>query len=276
MALVYRARDAVRDQLCAVKVLQPHVAGAKARSRFLHEARTMQALDHENIMQIWDVGEEDEFNYFAMALATGGSLAELVRKNGTRSPNDALHFVFDVLRGLDYAHRAGVVHRDMKPHNMLLSTPCSSTDPHPPIRITDFGIARHLQAPEGARITGTGDTLGTLAYMSPEQRVDPRSAGPSSDLYGVGATLYILVTGRRPFDLAVAHQDPSIYQRIPDPVREIVVNSTRGEQSDRYSTARVMAEAVARAIQRVDPAWVAKEQLDGAFAVDSSNTIVPP
>jgi serine/threonine-protein kinase len=276
MAFVYRARDTLLDEVCAVKVLQPHVAGPKARSRFLHEARTMQSLDHENIMRIRDVGDEDDFNYFAMDLARGGSLADLVRKHGTRSPGDALQFVFDVLRGLDYAHRAGVVHRDVKPHNMVLTRPVTPTDPHPPIQITDFGIARHLQAPEGTRITGTGDTLGTLAYMSPEQRLDPRSAGPASDVYGVGATLYILVTGRRPFDLAVAHQDASIYTRIPDPVREVVRRATVPDARDRYPSARAMAEAIARAIERVQPGWSAREELDTAFEVSDSNTIVPP
>jgi serine/threonine protein kinase len=276
MAVVYRAKDTLRDEICAVKVLQPHVSGAKARSRFLHEARTMQALDHENIVRIRDVGEEDGFHYFAMDLAAGGSLSDLVRRHGTRSPRDAMHFTFDVLRGLDYAHRAGVVHRDVKPHNMVISTPVSAADPHPPIRLTDFGIARYLEAPEGSRITGTGDTLGTLAYMSPEQRLDPRSAGPASDVYGVGATLYILVTGRRPFDLAVAHQDPSIHERIPDGVREVVRRATMPNPKDRYPSARDMAESVAAAIERVQPGWSARDVIDGAFAVTESNTIVPP
>lgn len=276
MAVVYRAYDTLRDEICAVKVLQPHVSGAKARSRFLHEARTMQALDHENIVRIRDVGEDDGFHFFAMDLAAGGSLSDLVRRSGTRSPRDALHFMFDALRGLDYAHRAGVVHRDVKPHNMVLATPATAADPHPPIRLTDFGIARYLEPADGTRITGTGDTLGTLAYMSPEQRLDPRSAGPASDLYGIGATLYILVTGRRPFDLAVAHQDAAVYERIPEGVREVVRRSTAPNPKDRYPSARDMAEAVAAMIERVEPGWSARAEIDGAFAVHESSTIVPP
>lgn len=248
MAVVYRAHDRLQDERCAVKLLHPHAASEKARSRFLHEARTMQALDHENIVRIRDVGEEDGMNYFAMDLAHGGSLSDLVRRHGTCTPTTALRFALDVLRGLAFAHRAGVVHRDVKPHNMLLGTPVTAATPHPGIRLTDFGIARYLQAADGTRITGTGDTLGTLAYMSPEQRLDPRSAGPASDLYGVGSTLYILLTGRRPFDLAVAHQDPSVYARVPEPAREIVYRATRPLPQDRFPSATAMAEAVEAAL----------------------------
>jgi serine/threonine protein kinase len=274
MAVVYRAQDLLRGDRCAVKVLQPNVAGPKARSRFLHEARTMQALEHPNIVRIRDVGEEEGADFLAMDLGFGGSLSDLVRKNGPLPPGDALHFMFDVLQGLAFAHDAGVVHRDVKPHNMVLTTPATTDDPHPPICITDFGIARHLQAAEGTRITGTGDTLGTLAYMSPEQRLDPRSVGPPSDMYGVGSTLYILVTGRRPFDLAVAHQDPSIYKRIPESVREIVRRATRPLPQDRYPSARAMGEAVSAALATLQPGTPAAE---GSTAeVGGSNTIVPP
>lgn len=276
MAVVYRALDRWNNDACAIKLLLPHASQSdKTRSRFLHEARTMAALDHVNVIRVRDVGEEDGQYYFAMELAAGGSVADLVRRHGARRPHEALGYVLDVLKGLEYAHVAGVVHRDVKPHNMLLDAPWSAENPQPRVKLTDFGIARLVAAPTGSRITGTGDTLGTLAYMSPEQRVDPRNAGPESDVYGVGATLYILVTGRRPFDLAVAHQDPSVHERVPEPLREIVRKSTMPRPADRYRTAREMGAAVAAVMGQLDPAFEVASALD-AFAMDGSDTIVAP
>ncbi len=275
MAVVYRARDTWTDDDCAIKLLLPHaVQSEKTRSRFLHEARTMAALDHEHVVRVRDVGEEEGQYYFAMELAAGGSVADLVRRRGARPPREAMQYALDVLMGLEYAHVAGVVHRDVKPHNMLLDAPFSPEGPLPRVKLTDFGIARLVAAPPGNRITGTGDTLGTLAYMSPEQRIDPRNAGPESDIYGVGATLYILVTGRRPFDLAIAHQDPSIHERVPEPLREIVRRATMPKPQDRFRTAREMGMAVAEARSLVDPGFEVATVMD-RFALEGSTIVAP-
>ena len=234
MATVFRAMDRQRRTECAVKLLLPSAArSAKTRRRFVSEATTMAALDHPNVVRVQRVGRDEAHFYFVMELARGGSVADYLRRHGARGPREALDLVFQVLQGLDYAHAAGVVHRDIKPHNMLLSEP-----PDPPsgapqrVKLTDFGIAKHMVMGPGARITGTGDTLGTLAYMAPEQRSDPRQALPASDLYGVGATLYILLTGRRPFDLAVAPDDPTVMARLPAPLRPLVERATAHDPAD--------------------------------------------
>ncbi len=284
MAAVFRARDLFGKRDCAVKLLLPSAARSqKTRHRFLTEARTMAVLDHANVVRILDVGQEDEHYFFVMELAAGGSLADYLRRHGARGPREALALVYQVLMGLDYAHTAGVVHRDIKPHNMLLEVP---PDPardadanvftqRQVVKLTDFGIAKHIAASQGSRITGTGDTLGTLAYMPPEQRVDPRRAGPEADIYGVGATLYILVTGRRPFDLAMAGMDPTVMERLHPAIRPIVRTATATRPEDRYPTARHMGEAVAATWAELDPGAVDRQRMVDDFDL-AGDTIVAP
>lgn len=267
MATVYRAIDHWFGIERAIKLLTAHNAAIeKTRTRFVHEARTMAQLDHPNIARIHDIGDGgDGYWYFVMEYAPDGSLASYMRRNGPCAPRQALHFVYQVLQGLDYAHAAGVVHRDIKPHNMVLDDDR--------ILLTDFGIARVL-AQNHSRITGTGDTLGTLAYMSPEQRTDPRNAGPAADLYGVGATLYILVTGRRPFDLAMAALDPAVLDRLPVPLRPVVRRATAHLPGDRYASAREMAQAVSEAWELVDPEALPATDRMSRFALDVDPTII--
>ncbi len=247
MASVYQVRDHWFNQELALKLLLPHNARSdKTRTRFLNEARTMSQLDHPNIIRVHDIGQEEDHFFFVMELAQA-SLSTHVRRHGRMPPETAIKFMFQALRGLEYAHTAGVVHRDIKPHNMLLGVDEAG------VKLTDFGIARVLAMSTDARVTGTGDTLGTLAYMSPEQRVDPRRAGPPADVYGIGATLYILVTGRRPFDLAMAAIDPTVMERLPIPLRSIVRKSTAHRPDDRYQTAKAMAVALLEAHQDLQP-----------------------
>ncbi len=251
MATVFRVTDTWFGVDRALKLLAPHNASSeKTRTRFVHEARTMSVMDHPNIVRIQDIGTEGLHYYFVMELSAGGSLATYLRRHGRRPALEGLRLMVQVLRGLEYAHQAGVVHRDIKPHNMLL------TDVADParmamgqanqVRLTDFGIARIVKKkiPRGDRLTGTGDTLGTLAYMSPEQRSDPRSCGPATDLYGVGATMYIMLTGRRPFDLSMASLDDKVIHRVQPELRPIVRKAVAHRPEDRFSSAREMADAI--------------------------------
>ena len=256
MASVYQVRDHWFNQDLALKLLLPHNSRSdKTRTRFLNEARTMSQLDHPNIIRVHDIGDEDDHFFFVMELATT-SLSTHVRRHGRMAPEVGIRYMFQALRGLEYAHTAGVVHRDIKPHNMLLGIDGADRAPDDgpgEVKLTDFGIARVLAMSTDARVTGTGDTLGTLAYMSPEQRVDPRRAGPPADVYGIGATLYILVTGRRPFDLAMSAIDPTVMERLPVPLRPIVRRSTAHRPDDRYQTAKSMAVALLEAHRELMP-----------------------
>ncbi|MEZ4319120.1 MAG: serine/threonine-protein kinase [Myxococcota bacterium] len=256
MASVFRVRDHWDGLDRAVKILNEHGASKdKTRSRFLNEARTMSQLDHTNIVRIFDIGEEDGHYYFVMELAANGSLATRMRQKGAIELPTALRYAFEALLGLEHAHTAGVVHRDVKPHNILLSEDDE-------VKLSDFGIARLLSDAESMRITGTGDMLGTVAYMAPEQRLDPRKVGPEADIYSVGATLYMTITGRRPMDLALAKLDPSVLERLPPSVRPIVRRSIAHRPEDRYPTARQMAEAVAEVMALEEPGTSAQVLID--------------
>lgn len=266
MAAVYRVNDRWFDEHRALKILLPHASRSeRTRTRFLQEARTMARLNHPNVVRIHDVGTDGEKLYFAMELCKD-SLARHLRLNGPCKPGDGLQYIFGVLQGLAHAHTAGVVHRDMKPHNMLFGLDGR-------VKLTDFGIARVLAMSSDNRITGTGDTLGTIAYMAPEQRLDPRRAGPTADIYGAGATLYVLITGRRPFDLAMVGLDPSVMERLPKPLRPVVRKATAHRPSDRYPDARAMAAEVAAAWEELDPEMPAAARMDG-FDADADNTVI--
>lgn len=257
MATVYRVFDAHENVDRAMKILKETATRrSKTRSRFLTEARTMAQLNHPHIISIYDVGEDDGYYYFVMELAEGGALNQQMRRLGRLQAQTAMRYAFEALSALEHAHQAGVVHRDIKPHNILLAA-------NDTVRLTDFGIARILNDAESLRITGTGDMLGTLAYMAPEQRLDPRSVGPQADIYSVGAMLYLAITGRRPLELGMGRLDAAIYERLPTPVREVVRHATAHQAEDRYPTARAMAEDLAIARANTDPA------LDAVYLMDA-------
>ncbi len=246
MASVFRAWDNETGEERAVKILLPTAASSeKARLRFRREAETMAGLDHPSIVKVWDVGEDEGHVWFSMDLALG-SLSTLVRTRGALSLRDILVYTWQVLEALDHAHARGVIHRDVKPHNMLLGRTRR-------VLLTDFGIARQLSMGEAARITGTGDMLGTLAYMAPEQRMDARGAGPAADIYGVGAVVYNLATTRRPLDIALSVIDPSVFLRLPPELRELVERATQFEPGERYPSAKNMILDVQRIWDSLPP-----------------------
>ena len=168
-----------------------------------------------------------------------------------------------VLHGLEHAHMAGVVHRDVKPHNMLVGLDGQ-------IKLTDFGIARILDEGQRSRITGTGDTLGTIAYMSPEQRLDARAATPAADIFSVGATMYVLLTGRRPFDLAMSTLKKSVLEKVPPELRVVIRRSTAHRPEDRYVTAREMANQLAEVLERLDPDAVFGDVVEDGILEDET------
>lgn len=187
MGIVYLAHDAA-GRPAALKVIHPHLlSDADVRARFLREARTTERVKHRNVVAVLDVGDEN-LAWLAVEYVDGGTVMQLLRRQGRLPLPAALELVFQMLEGLQEAHAHNVVHRDLKPSNLLLSKDGT-------VKIVDFGVARELDA---TALTQTGSTLGTPAYMSPEQaRAEPIDA--RSDLYTAGVILYELLAGRKPF-----------------------------------------------------------------------------
>ena len=209
MSTVFRAMDTVLERPVAVKLLAEHLADDEDFvARFRREALSAARLQHPNIVQVFDSGQDSGSgrHYIVMELVDGPSCADLMREQKRFEIDRTIRILRDSCHGLDYAHRAGVVHRDVKPGNLLVADETGFT------KLADFGIAK---AAEQTRITQVGSVLGTAAYLSPEQaRGD--EAGPASDIYSLGICAYQFLTGRLPHEysslteLALKQQQESV------------------------------------------------------------------
>lgn len=236
MATVYRAWDAMLAVDRAVKVLHPQASASGAiQDRFLDEARTMARLRHPNLVTVHDLGADQGAVFMVMELLSGGSISGRVLERGPMSPAEAADMLAQALDALQVAHDAGVVHRDIKPQNLLL-------DDEGRVKLTDFGIARDEGSASGH--TRTGVMLGTWSYMSPEQRDDPRRAGAPADIYAMGATLYAMVTGKRPVDLYVTAAREERIGHLPDDLADVLRTACAYRADDRHGSAREMAAAL--------------------------------
>ncbi|HEX6710447.1 MAG TPA: protein kinase [Rubrobacter sp.] len=214
MARVFLGRDEVLDRPVAVKLLNPTHGGTDIGDRFEREGRTAARLAHPNIVQVYDAGEAEfngkETSYIVMEYVPGGDLKELIDQKGRLPGAELARLGEEVCAGLAHAHERGVIHRDIKPHNILL-------DENGHAKVTDFGIARALDMTQATR---TGSFLGTALYSSPEQ-LQGHKVTPKSDVYSLGATLYQVATGEPPFSggtpIEIASQHVS---RTPTPPRE--------------------------------------------------------
>ncbi|MFF6911097.1 protein kinase [Streptomyces sp. NPDC012466] len=216
MGEVWRAYDETLARAVAVKLLLPQDTDATATSRFRLEAQTAGRLNHPNVVGVLDFGEFDNRLYLVMELVEGDSLAGVLNGSGTLPAERVAHLAAQASAGLAAAHGQGIVHRDVKPANLLL-------DANGTLKIGDFGIARFLDDP-GAALTATGQIVGTGLYLAPERALG-KPAGPASDMYSLGCVLYQLLSGRPPFqaDTAVAllHQH---LDSAPVPPRELGVS----------------------------------------------------
>src|SRR5215208_4489281 len=191
MGIVYLAREVRLDRPVAIKLLPPALAARpELRERFLREAKTAAQLSHPNIVPIFRVDEAADFVYFAMAYVEGETLGDRIRSRGALSPREVARMLQEVGWALAYSHARGIVHRDVKPDNILLEKGSGRA------LVTDFGIA-HLT--DGKGITSEGMVMGTAHYMSPEQAAGERIDG-RSDLYSLGVVAYLALAGRLPFD----------------------------------------------------------------------------
>jgi len=251
MGIVYKAKDRRLKRQVAIKVLPPELAfRAEIRTRFLREAETAAQLSHPNIVPIYSVDERDGIVYFVMALVEGENLGARLHANGALSPGEARRIMLEVARALAYAHERNVVHRDIKPDNILLQ----SGDGR--VLVTDFGIARAVTEGADARLTATGMAIGTPAYMSPEQSTGDRQIDGRSDLYSLGVVAYQMLCGDPPFEasstpaLLVKHlserPDPIISRRrgVPPDLERAVMLLLEKDPDMRFPSAAALVAAL--------------------------------
>ncbi len=194
MGIVYRAKDRRLKRQVAIKLLPPELAfRSDIKSRFLREAETAAQLSHPNIVPIYTVDEQEQLVFFVMAYVSGDNLAKRLHERGVLTTDETRKVLREVADALAYAHDRGVVHRDIKPDNILLD----ATSGRP--MVTDFGIARAMDSTGDSRLTATGMAIGTPAYMSPEQAAGDRAIDGRSDLYSLGILGYQMLTGEPPF-----------------------------------------------------------------------------
>ena len=245
MGAVWKAYDSVIRRYVALKIMSSAVGRTQdARARFLREARAAGALQHPNIVTIYDLGEADGQLYIALELVDGRDLSSLIARHEPLALERKLDIAIEVLQGLSYAHGRGVIHRDIKPSNVRIASDGS-------VKIMDFGIAR-LQSSD---ITGSGAIVGTPTYMAPEQITN----GPitqTTDLFAVGCLLYELLSYRKPFDGETVHgvlyqvltTDPkplrTMAPSIPAALERVVAKAMNKVPEDRYETARQLQAAL--------------------------------
>lgn len=246
MGVVYKARQENLDRVVAVKMLVGGVhASDEFKQRFIQEAKTAAPLKHPSIVTLHDWGEDKGHPFFTMEYVEGRSLADLL-KEGPLDPMRAAQFIATASRAVQYAHERGILHRDLKPSNIILAK-----DGTP--KITDFGLAKRLH--EDPELTLPGQTVGSPGYLPPEQvALKHGPAQPASDVYGLGATLYCLLTGRPPFladtlakTLAqVEHDEPTPLRRInravPRDLETVCLKCLEKEPSRRYASAQQLAD----------------------------------
>ena len=261
MGRVYKVHDTKIGEKIALKLIRPEaVLDRKAVERFSNELKLARKIRHKNICQVFDLGEDQGTRYITMEYIHGEDLKQLIRKVGRLSPGQAIGITRQVCDGLAEAHKLGVVHRDLKPQNIMIDEDGSA-------RIMDFGIARSLS---GKGITGAGVMIGTPEYMSPEQ-VEGKETDPRSDIYSLGVILYEMVAGRVPFEgdtpftIGVKHkseppQDPKeLNAQIPEDLSRVILRCLEKDKAKRYQTAgevRTELERIERGIpttERVVP-----------------------
>jgi len=249
MATVYLAHDLRHERDVALKVLRPELAAMLGRERFLAEIRLTARLDHPHILTLIDSGESDGILWYVVPFIRGESLRQRLERERQLRLEDAVAIARDVAAALDHAHRQGVIHRDVKPENILLH--------EGEAMLADFGIALALREAAGERLTGTGMSLGTPQYMSPEQAAAERELDARSDVYSLGAVLYEMLAGEAPFTgatgqaviakLMTTTPPPLAVLRsaIPQHVSQAVVRALAKVPADRFASAADFAAALA-------------------------------
>jgi len=241
MAVVYRARCHRLNRLVAIKILKDDLSqDAEFRRRFHAESQAVAMLSHPNIVNVYDVSHSDNVDYIVMELIDGISLKQYMEQKGVLNWREVLHFATQIAKALEHAHSRGIIHRDIKPHNIMILKDGS-------VKVADFGIARV----SSAQSTLTREALGSVHYISPEQakgsKIDYRS-----DLYSLGVVMYEMLTGRPPYDgetpvsVAIQHinaqavKPRSINPQIPVGLEQITLHAMQADLEERYENAAEM------------------------------------
>ncbi|MWC26713.1 Stk1 family PASTA domain-containing Ser/Thr kinase [Paenibacillus sp. MMS18-CY102] len=251
MALVYKAHDLLLNRKVAVKVLrQQFVHDEEFIRRFRREAQSAASLSHPNVVSIYDVGQEDEVHYIVMEYVEGSNLNEIIQERAPLQPDEAIHIAAQICDALVNAHQNQIIHRDIKPHNILIGN-------NGRVKVTDFGIARAVTA---STITQTGSVVGSVHYFSPEH-AKGTSTGEKSDLYSLGIVMYQMLTGKLPFQgespisVALKHlqetfvEPRAINPLIPQSVENVILRAMRKNPSERYASASEMLKDLETSLQ---------------------------
>lgn len=242
MALVYKALDTLLNRFVAVKVLrQQYVHDDEFIRRFRREAQSAASLSHPNVVSVYDVGQDGDNHFIVMEYIEGSNLNEIIKEKSPMQVSEAVHIATQICDALSHAHMNGIIHRDIKPHNILIGK-------NGRVKVTDFGIARAITS---STITQTGSVIGSVHYFSPEHAKGV-SAGEQSDLYSLGIVIYQMLTGRLPFlgespiSVALKHlQEPveeprSVNPMIPQSVENVILKAMRKRPEERYGSAADM------------------------------------
>ena len=280
MATIYRGRDMRMDRVVAIKVLREvYSTDPKFVTRFQREAKAASSLQHPNIVQVYDYGQSDGNYFIVMELVEGTDLRRYLRSRGVLAMDRAIIIAHDVALGLGAAHRRAIVHRDVKPQNVLVGRDGS-------IKLTDFGIASVYKDINAERLTTTGMTLGTVQYYAPEQ-AQGEIVSPAADVYALGIVMYEMLTGRTPFDgdtpVAVAMQHiqdlpvpPSqLNPNIPPALEDVILRCLEKVPEMRYRDGNVLARALEVLGEEDASSTLASNVTPGSLAVPTGNNYLP-
>lgn len=259
MAFVYQARDKLLNRIVAVKVLRPeYVDDQEFLVKFKREAEAVASLSHPNIVNVYDVGEDGKVHYIVMEYVDGQNLKEIIHNEGCLEEYTALDIAKQIAQALSAAHRNGIIHRDIKPHNILISKDGRL------VKVADFGIAKAVSS---STMTNMGSVIGSVHYISPEQ-AKGKHLTSNADLYSLGIVMYEMIVGRVPFvgdspiSIALKHINENITftkeeeVRIPKSVRTIIGKLTEKEPANRYQTAEELIEDIEFVENNIDLPYV--------------------
>lgn len=275
MAVVYKAKDLLLDRVVALKVLRPQYSiDDDFVHRFRREAQAAASLSHPNVVSIFDVGVEEDIHYIVMEYVEGSTLKEYITKRAPLHVDEAVQIAKQIAEALDHAHHNHIIHRDIKPHNILIGKANR-------VKVTDFGIARAVTS---ATITHAGSVIGSVHYFSPEQ-ARGGVTGEKSDIYSLGIVLYEMVTGKLPYSgdspisVALKHLQENfttprlLNPSIPQSVENIIIRSLAKDPMKRYASAR---ELISDLDTCLDPRRVKEEKFIIEESEDEEATKIVP